>query len=164
MVCSEVLTAQRVKQVTTSQYYRDLLTQSESVQENITQLLEQKQQAEQELFSVKTDIKKEKLKNSASDVGSKLIKAIGFTIEQTARLLSGKRLLFIGSLYSEEHKHKFDTENSTIQIAQDSEVKRLHLVVDGKHIGEWFNQKQKELLNSRRINIKELKNNRGMKI
>lgn len=59
----------QAKHVTTSQYYRDLLTQFESVQENITRLLEQKEQAEQELSSVKADIKKEKLKNSAADVG-----------------------------------------------------------------------------------------------
>lgn len=65
------------KHVTASQYYRDLLTQSESVQENITQLLEQKEQAEQELSSVKADIKKEKLKNSAADVGATLLDGVG---------------------------------------------------------------------------------------
>lgn len=61
------------KHVATSQYYRDLLSQSESVQENITRLLEQKELAEQELSSVKADIKKEKLKNSAADVGATLL-------------------------------------------------------------------------------------------
>lgn len=65
------------KHVTTSQYYRDLLTQSESVQENIARLLEQKEQAEQELSSVKADIKKEKLKNSAADVGATLLDGVG---------------------------------------------------------------------------------------
>lgn len=65
------------KHVTTSQYYRNLLTQSESVQENITRLLEQKEQAEQELSSVKADIKKEKLKNSAADVGATLLDGVG---------------------------------------------------------------------------------------
>lgn len=65
------------KHITTSQYYRDLLTQSEGVQENITRLLEQKQQAEQELSKVKADIKKEKLKNSAADVGVTLLDGVG---------------------------------------------------------------------------------------
>ena len=65
------------KHIATSQYYRDLLTQSESVQENITQLLEQKQQAEQELSSVKVDIKKEKIKNSAADMGVTLLDGVG---------------------------------------------------------------------------------------
>ncbi|MFV0289290.1 MAG: MobV family relaxase [Mangrovibacterium sp.] len=67
----------QAKHVATSQYYRDLLTQSESVQENITRLLEQKEQAEQELSSVKVDIKKEKLKNSAADVGATLLDGVG---------------------------------------------------------------------------------------
>lgn len=65
------------KHVTTSQYYRDLLTQSESAQENITQLLEQKEQAEQELSKVKADVSKEKLKNSAADVGATLLDGVG---------------------------------------------------------------------------------------
>lgn len=65
------------KHIATSQYYRDLLTQSESIQENITQLLEQKEQVEHELSSVKTDIKKEKLKNSAADVGATLLDGVG---------------------------------------------------------------------------------------
>lgn len=65
------------KHITTSQYYRDLLTQSESVQENITRLLEQKQQAEQELSKVKADVSKEKLKNSAADVGATLLDGVG---------------------------------------------------------------------------------------
>lgn len=82
-------------------------------------------------------------------------KAIGFTVEQTAKLLSGKRLSFRGSLYSEEHKRKFDTESLTAQIIQDLEAKKLHLLVDSKHIGEWLKQKQKEFLNSLGINPKE---------
>lgn len=65
------------KHVTTSQYYRDLLTQSESVQENITRLLEQKQQAEQELSKVKADVSKEKLKNSVADVSATLLDGVG---------------------------------------------------------------------------------------
>ena len=67
----------QAKHITTSQYYRDLLTQSEGVQENITRLLEQKEQAEQELSSAKADIKKEKLKNSAADVGATLLDGVG---------------------------------------------------------------------------------------
>lgn len=65
------------KHVTTSQYYRDLLTQSESVQENITQLLEQKEQAEQELSSVKSDIKKEKLKGAATTAATNIAESVG---------------------------------------------------------------------------------------
>ena len=65
------------KHIATSQYYRDLLNQSVSVQENIIQLLEHKEQAEQELSYVKANIKKEKLKNSAADVGATLLDSVG---------------------------------------------------------------------------------------
>ena len=240
------------KHASASQYYRDLLTQTESVQVNISQLLEQKEQAEQELSSAKADIKKEKLKNSAADISSKLIdgissllgtpkvakteienkklktaiqqlynenktirqeveaiqskalgeienlkkeydvelentkkhyiqreekfinensglkqclsnlfqwlpiaqeilqmekicKVIGFTAEQVSKLLTGKSLFFSGSLYSEEHKRRFNTDNSTAKIAQDSEAKKLFLVVDGSHITDWFKQKHEDL-------------------
>lgn len=67
----------QAKHITTTQYYRDLLAQSESIQGNITQLLEQKQQAEQELSKVKADVSKEKLKNSAADVGATLLDGVG---------------------------------------------------------------------------------------
>ncbi|MEG0518607.1 MAG: hypothetical protein RR555_07045 [Bacteroidales bacterium] len=76
MACNEVLTVRKPNTPIISQYYRDLLTQSESVQENITQLLEQKEQVEQELSSVKADIKKEKLKNYAANVGAKLMDGV----------------------------------------------------------------------------------------
>ena len=67
----------QAKHITTTQYYRDLLAQSESIQGNITQLLEQKQQAEQELSKVKADVSKEKLKNSAADVRATLLDGVG---------------------------------------------------------------------------------------
>lgn len=258
------------KHITTSQYYRDLLTQSESVQVNITDLLEQKQQAEQELSKVKADISKEKLKNSAADVGSKLMDgmssilgtpkvvktdmqnrelkaentnlsneiahlkadieaqrlstieqnrklhedytrqiatmeqrhkvreqeltaennslkrtifklmgwiplvsemlrmeklctAAGFTVEQISQLLKGVAVKFSGSLYSEEHNRRFETENSTAKVAQDS-TRKLHLTIDENPITDWFRCKQKEFLHSIGVNIKDHKNNRGVKM
>ncbi|MFR9538473.1 MAG: MobV family relaxase [Rikenellaceae bacterium] len=57
----------------TSEYYKDLQEQSESLQADISQLLEQQEAAQQELSATKSDNRKEKLKNSAADVGSKLL-------------------------------------------------------------------------------------------
>ncbi|MFR9641472.1 MAG: MobV family relaxase [Rikenellaceae bacterium] len=57
----------------TSEYYKDLQEQSESLQADISQLLEQQESAQQELSATKSDISKEKFKNSAADVGSKLL-------------------------------------------------------------------------------------------
>lgn len=64
------------KHVTTSQYYRDLLTQTESIQGNINILLEQQESAKEELSKVRADVSKERLKNSAADVGSKLFDGV----------------------------------------------------------------------------------------
>ena len=58
------------KHISTSQYYRELQQQSESLQENISELIEQQEEAEKELSVTKANISKEKLKNSAADVGS----------------------------------------------------------------------------------------------
>lgn len=64
------------KHVTTSQYYRDLLTQTESIQGNINILLEQQESAKEELSKVKADVSKEKLKNSAAEVGATLLDGV----------------------------------------------------------------------------------------
>ncbi|WP_300704688.1 hypothetical protein [Bacteroides sp.] len=64
------------KHVTTSQYYRDLLNQTESIQGNINILLEQQESAKEELSKVRVDVSREKLKNSAADVGSKLMDGV----------------------------------------------------------------------------------------
>lgn len=65
------------KHIGTSQYYRDLLNQSASVQESIGQLLGQQQQAEQELSKVKGEIKTEKLKSVAVDVTTSVVESVG---------------------------------------------------------------------------------------
>lgn len=64
------------KHVTTSQYYRDLLNQTESIQSNIAALLKQQEVAKAELSEVQANVSREKLKNSAADVGSKLMDGV----------------------------------------------------------------------------------------
>lgn len=64
------------KHISTSQYYRDLKQQSDSLQENITELLSQRKYTEKELSVIKANINKEKLKNSTADVGAKLMNGV----------------------------------------------------------------------------------------
>lgn len=78
----------------------------------------------------------------------KVCKAIGFTAEQIGKLLTGKPLSFSGSMYSEEHKQKLNTDSYTAKIAQDIENNNLHLIVDGKYVSDWFKQKYKEFRQS----------------
>ena len=247
------------KHVATSQYYRDLLNQTESIQENITALLDEQRTAQTELSKVKADISKERLKNSASDVGSKLMDgvssllgtpkvvktdmqnrelkaqvehlsdeivhlktciktqqrehtaateavkltaaeqnrklqedydrrinsleqrhkvreqeltaesnslkrtisklmgwiplvgemlrieklctAVGFTAEQISQLVKGIAVKFSGPLYSEEHKRRFETQNSTAKVVQESQTQKLNLIIDGSPIAKWFAEK-----------------------
>lgn len=71
----------------------------------------------------------------------KLCTAVGFTVEQVSQLLKGVAIRFSGSLYSEEHKRRFETENSTAKVMQEPQSQKLHLTIDGNPIGGWFKQK-----------------------
>ncbi len=64
------------KHVSTSKYYRDLIEQSENIQQDITSLLELKEREQAELSKIRADQSKEKLKNSAADVGSKVMDSV----------------------------------------------------------------------------------------
>lgn len=55
------------RHTTTAQYYRDLLNQTEDIQENIGLLLAEKEQAESELAKIKSEARTEQLKNKATD-------------------------------------------------------------------------------------------------
>ena len=68
-----------------------------------------------------------------------LCKAIGFTAEQVVKLVAGTIIQFKGSLYSEEHKQRFNTENSSVQVLK-SKDNKLNLIIDGIKIADWFKQ------------------------
>ena len=65
------------KHITNSQYYRDLLNQSESIQADIKNLTEQRKQAEKELSQIKSEIKTGELKNEFVSASTKAVKRFG---------------------------------------------------------------------------------------
>ena len=65
------------KHMTNSQYYRDLLNQSESIQEDIKNLSSAKKQAEKELSQIKSEIRTKELKNEVVNVTAKAVKCVG---------------------------------------------------------------------------------------
>jgi len=71
------------KHLSTSQYYRDLLSQTESVQENIGNLLQQQEQVAQELSKIKNEIKTEKLKSTAMNVATSAMEGIGSVFDNS---------------------------------------------------------------------------------
>lgn len=64
------------RHIGTSEYYRELINQTEMVKSELSNLKEEQTEAQSELNKVKADVSKEKLKNSAADVGSKLIDGV----------------------------------------------------------------------------------------
>ncbi len=64
------------KHVSTSKYYRDLIEQSENVQQDITALLELKEREQAELSKIRAEKSKEQFKNLAADVGSKVMDSV----------------------------------------------------------------------------------------
>lgn len=68
------------RHISTSQWYRDLSVQNGSLKENIRELIQQKEQAERELSKTKNEIKTEKLKSTAVDVGTSIVEGIGSVI------------------------------------------------------------------------------------
>ena len=71
------------KHLSTSQYYRDLLSQTESVQENIGNLLQQQEQVAQELSKIKSEIKTEKLKSTAVNLATSAMEGIGSVFDNS---------------------------------------------------------------------------------
>ena len=128
------------KHVTTSQYYRELLNQTESIQNNISTLLKQREAAKAELSKVQADVSKEKLKNSAADVGSKLMDGVSSLlgtpkmnkIEMENKELRGA----LQNLYDENK-----------QIRQSIEVVKNEALKEIKNFGQQFKQREQELLN-----------------
>ena len=119
------------KHISTSQYYRDLQQQSESLQENISELLTQQEQAEKELSATKTDISKEKFKNSAADVGSKILDGASslFGTSKVKRLeaeneqLKSQNISLIESTVQEKEELKTQYKNENHQLYQHFQTK-----------------------------------------
>lgn len=70
-----------------------------------------------------------------------LCRRVGFTVEQIGALLTGKALNFSGSLYSEEHRRKFNVVNAEIKVFSDStKPNQLFLYINRQTMVEWFKE------------------------
>ena len=59
----------------------------------------------------------------------RLCRVVGFSTEQTAKLMLGEKIEHNGTLYSEEYKWNFVTDKVTAQIVTDSTVGKNKLVL-----------------------------------
>lgn len=70
-----------------------------------------------------------------------LCRRVGFTVEQIEVLLTGKALNFSGSLYSKEHRRKFNVVNAEIKVFSDStKPNQLFLYINRQTMVEWFKE------------------------
>ncbi|MDU1891963.1 MAG: MobV family relaxase [Dysgonomonas sp.] len=87
----------------------------------------------------------------------RLCEVIGLATDYIKRLLSGKSLTINkGTLYSPEHKQKFDAKDTTIAISTNpKDEKKYQLTANNIEISDWFKLKYKEFQQSIGINIKQ---------
>lgn len=85
----------------------------------------------------------------------RLCRVVGFSTEQTAKLMLGEKIEHNGTLYSEEYKRKFVTDKVTAQIVTDSTVgkNKLMLIINRKNVSDWFREQFSKLY--QRIQPKE---------
>lgn len=101
------------RHITSSQWYRELFVQNESLEENIGRLLQQQEQAKQELSKAKSDISKGKFKNSAADVGTSIVDGIG-SVLGTSKVNKQQREI-----------NSLKAENAELKESLGSEIKQL---------------------------------------
>ena len=91
---------------------------------------------------------------------------VGFTEEQTRRIVSLQPVEFKGRLYSKEYKEKFRTEHSTATVERNPQEKgKFRLCIDGIPILDWFKRKFKEIKEKLGLNTPvENKQRKGLKI
>lgn len=79
-------------------------------------------------------------------------------------ILEKKPVGFKGKIYSSEHKRDFETDYSVAEVKDSTtEPGKLDLTIDGVSETNWFRQKHNEFLKSIGINIKEPRQDKGMK-
>lgn len=77
----------------------------------------------------------------------RLCRVVGFSAEQTAKLMCGERIEYSGTLYSEEHRRNFKAEKVTAQVFKNTDVDRnkLFLHINGQSISDWFKEQFNKL-------------------
>lgn len=103
------------RHISTSQWYRDLSVKNESLKESVEQLLEQQEQAKQELDKVRSAVSKEKFKNSAADVGASIMDGMGSLLGSS----KAKRL--------QNEVEELKAENAELKDSLGNEIKQLKL-------------------------------------
>lgn len=111
------------KHMSTSEYYKDMINQQESIQENIEVLLQQKEEVQHQLKQVKGEINTQKLKGAA-------VNATTAIADGVSSLLGGSK---VKRLEAENGQLKQNVENLQQQVKMEqSEQKKM----GNRHVSE----------------------------
>lgn len=96
----------------------------------------------------------------------RLCYAIGFTKDMINSLLTKKEAIRCnGTIYSEEHRRKFDIKNDIFKIEKSSvDNNKLVLTINRQPIGEWFKEQWEKLRQGLRQSAEEPRKSRGFKL
>lgn len=169
------------------QLYEEVTSRDESIERLQIMMREQQEQHRKELTEIQGKHVKEldETKKQVSRLTGMIEKAcawlpmlkelfrmerfcrvVGFSSEQTAKLMSGEKIEHSGTLYSEEHKRNFKAEKVTAQVFKNTDVDRnkLFLHINGQSISNWFKEQFCKLRQTVRSSMQTQRKNGGMKL
>ena len=122
------------RHITTRQYYRDLVQQTEQLQTDIVQLQDRKETAQEELKRAKKEVQTEKLKGAATTAATNIAESVG-------SLFGSNKVKTLERENTALHR-KVTTHKETIEALQDRlqtmQTEHSHQLLDmqQKHINE----------------------------
>lgn len=122
------------KHISTRQYYRDLMQQTEQLQTDIAQLQDRRETAQEELKRAKKEVQTEKLKGAATTAATNIAESVG-SLFGSNKVKSLEREN--SALYREVavHKETIETLQAKIQTMQTEHIRQM-LEIHQKHIKE----------------------------
>lgn len=127
------------RHVSTSEYYRELINQTETVKSELSNLKEEQTKAISELSKVKADVSKEKLKNSAADVGSKLMDGV-------SSLLGTPKMAKIEMENKSLHTKIEQLQDENNELRKDIETVKQNAANEIMTLKQQFYNREKELI------------------
>ena len=122
------------KHISTRQYYRDLMQQTERLQTDIAQLQDSKETVQEELKQAKKEVQTEKLKGAATTAATNIAESVGSLFgSNKVKLLERENSALHHTVAI--HEETIETLQSKIQTMQ-TEHSRQMLEIQQKHIKE----------------------------
>ena len=122
------------KHITTRQYYRDLMQQTEQLRTDIGQLQDRKETAQEELRRAKKEVQTEKLKGAATTAATNIAESVGSLFGSNKVKTLERENTTLHQVVA-THEETIETLQSQIQTMQADHSRQL-LDMQQKHINE----------------------------